>query len=45
MNIAVFMYNTSSAILQFKLLNPFGLVLEKFGVCLKHGTIMWTMIW
>ena len=42
MNIAVFICNTSSAILQSKLLFlfPFGLVLEKFDVWLKHGTKM-----
>ena len=42
----VFIGNTSSVILQsnFFYLFPFGLVLEKFAVWFKHGTLMQTMI-
>ena len=42
MNIDVFICNTTSAILQSKLLFlfPFELFLEKFDVWLKHGTRM-----
>ena len=47
MNIAVFIWNISSVILQFKLLFlfPFGLVLEKIRFWFKHETITWTVIW
>ena len=46
-NIAVFICNTSSTILQSKLFFwfPFGLVLERFFVWLNQGTVMQTMIW
>ena len=46
MNIAVFICNTSSAILQSKLifLFPFGLVLEKTGVSFKHELVCHSLL-